>query len=583
MNSCLSIVFFAIVIFFRFQKGYILIMIRKSPLFYALCVNFLFLLLYFAFGQIRHGSLDDYFMSSVLTGAYGSKYDVHLYFVNSVYGYFLKPFYMLFPSVGWYFIFELIGTFAGFTTFSYFIIRRLGDRWGIALSFLLLAALTPDFYFQLSFTQCATIYTAAGIVSFAFGLSEGKKRFLVLGGLFLFAGSVMRFEGMLLGIPFMGLMLAVQFYEKKRLSLAAIVVLCVTFALIWGTKQYDRSLYSDGEYKYYADYQPIRAYFGDGAFYDKESTYDELEERGMSGMDFYLLKAWVFYDTDVFKVDSLLPIKEIAQNNLYKPNPKRMTVMFFLSISNALMRCSGWCWVLLCVILMMSPSRKANFYPWVSMSFIAVCIGYLLLVNRLVYHVESGVWLYAITTVIPFMSKDCFAVNANFMKREKFFAAGMIVLSVIFACIGISNQSSLKKSLSLIETPEIPKEWSEFLEYTQKHPQDVFLLSFERYKELGSFKNPAYKAIEPGSWSNIFSWGYWNIHLPGMRDEFRKRGVSNPLRDIVRDNVYVMEDKGDPFLDAYYPFHYHESLRVDTVKTFGDLLLFKYRVKGDSL
>ena len=558
-------------------------MIRKSPLFLAFCLNILFLLLYFLFGQIRHGSLDDYFMSSVLTGAYGSKYDVHMYFINSAYGYFLKPFYCLFPKAGWYFLFELLGTFLAFTTLSYFVIQRMNNKLGVALSTLILATFIPDFYFQLSFTQCATVYTAAGIVSFSFGISEEKKKFLALGGLFLWAGSIMRFEGFLLGVPIFSLLLAVLFYEKKRIPLIAIVALCLTFVAILGFKEYDKSLYSKGEYKYYADYQPIRAYFGDGAFYDKESTYDELEERGMSGLDFNLLKAWVFYDTDVFQIDSLKRIKNIAQNNLYKPNPRRMAMAFFLSISNALMRCSGWCWVLLCAMLMFSSSRKANVYPWVSLGFIALCIGYLLLVNRLVYHVESGVWLYAVASAIPFMSKEMFYSNAWLAKHEKFILLSVTILAVAFAYIGITNQGSLKRIFSLIETPEMTKDWSDFVNYAKTHQDDVFLLSFEQYKALGTVKNPAYKAVEPGSWNNIFSWGYWNIHLPGMREEFQKRGVDNPIRDIVHENVYVVEDKGSPILCAYYPLHYRDSLHVDTIQAFGDLLLLKYRVKGDSL
>jgi hypothetical protein len=341
-------------------------------------------------------------------------------------------------------------------------------------------------------------------------------------------------------------------------------------------------LYSDGEYKYYADYQPIRAYFGDGAFYDKESTYDELEERGMSGLDFYLLKAWVFYDTDVFKIDSLNPIKEIAQNNLYKPNPQRMLLAFCLAVSNAFIRGSGWCWAIFCVLLMLSSSKKANFYPWMSLGLVAVCIGYLLLVNRLVYHVESGIWLYAVASSIPFMQSDVFK-ETFFAKNEKLLLVCVSLLVAFFAYIGVSNQAVLKTTLSLIETPKMSKDWSDFLSYAKEHPDDVFLLSFEKYKELGSIKNPAYKSIEPGSWSNIFSWGYWNIHLPGMEEEFRKRGVENPIHDIVHDNVYVMEDKGDPFLFAFYPLHYQDSLRIEKVRSFGALKLHKYRVAGDSL
>ena len=558
-------------------------MIFKKPLSLAFILNLFFLLLYLAFGQVRHGSLDDYFMSSVLTGAYGSAYDVHTYFVNAAYGIFLKPFYLLFPKVGWYFLFELAGTFCAFAAFAYFIICRLGSKFGFAISAVLLAAFTPDFYFQLSFTQCATIYTAAGIVSFVFGVSEGKKRFFVVGGLFLLAGSIMRFEGMLLGLPFFVLLLLVQFYEKRRITLFVIASLCVTFATIWGVKQYDRSLYAEGEYKYYADYQPVRAYFGDGAFYDKESSFDELEERGMSGMDFYQLKGWMFYDTEVFQLDSLLPIVDVAQNNLYKPNPKRMVATFFLSISNALMRCSGWCWVLVCVLLMLSPSKKSSIYPWGSMCLIAVCIGYLLLINRLVFHVESGVWLYAVVSAIPFMDKTVFLENKAVLKNEKIFLFGTALLVLVFSYVGVSNQESMKKHLSLIEIPEMPKQWSDFLNYADAHKDDVFLLSFDRYKELGSFKNPAYKSIEPGSWNNVFSWGYWNIHLPAMKSELKKRGVDNPVRDIVHDNVYVLENPNGPELDLFYSLHYHKPVVVDTVQKFGTLKLFKYRVQEDSI
>lgn len=558
-------------------------MFREKTIICALLLNVLFFLLYIAFGQIRHGSLDDYFMSSILTGAYGGDYDVHLYFVNALYGQFLKPFYWLFPKVGWYFIFELLGTFFSFTFFSFFLIKKFGLKYGAATSTILLAALTPDFYFQISFTQCATVYTAAGILSISLSFPLNKRRFLFIGGLFLLAGSLMRFEGFLLGLPFLALLLVTHYHQIKQAPLVTISSIIVIATLIFCARVYDRSLYSIGEYKYYADYQPVRAYFGDGAFYDKESTYDELEERGMSGLDFYLLKAWVFYDTEVFQLDSLKPIQKVAQNNLYKPNPQRMFVAFFLAVSNALMRCNGLCWVLICFLLMFSSSKKANAYPWISMALIAICFGYLLLVNRLIYHVETGVWLYAIISGMPFIQKESLSRNGFLLKRERLFLFTIILLAVLFSYIGITNQVYLKKHFTLIETPEKTKDWQDFLNYTKQHPDDVFLLSFERYKTLGSLNNPAYKSIEPDSWNNIFSWGYWNIHLPSMRKELKKRGVGNPIRDIIHKNVYVIEDKGDPFLYLYYPLHYHSSVSVDTIQSFGELKLFKYRADGDSL
>ena len=553
---------------------YLFFMLRRSPLFFALLLNLFFLVLYFAFGIVRHGSLDDYFMSSVLTGAYGGAYDVHTYFVGSAYGYFLKPFYWLFPKVGWYFIFELVGTFAAFTTFTYFLIQRMGTIMGVALSALLLASLTPDFYFQLSFTQCATIYTAAGILSFFF--AHGNKRFLILGSLFLIAGSTMRWECFLLGMPYLAIYLVFQTIIKKTGRKAGLVALAICFATLYGLHTFDKNLYSSDDYKYYADYQPVRAFFGDGAYYDKESAFDELQERGMSGPDFRLLKNWMFYDTEVFARDSLLPIIDVAKNSLYTPNPSRMSVAFFMAVSRELTRSVGWCWAIFCIILLLSRSKLSNLYPWTSLGIIGISIGYLLLVNRLAYHVESGIWLYATVCGIFFMSADILDSNRFMVKWNKLIPLFLIALAAFFAYFGIAEQRTLKKQWQLIEHEQVPADWQEFLKYARDHNDDVFLLSFKKYKDLGTIRNPPYLSIDPGSWNNIFSWGYWNIHLPAMKQEFKKRGVDNPIHDIVHDNVYLLEDNNQPSLLDFYKRHYHDSLWVDTVKTFGDLMLLKY-------
>ena len=130
----------------------------------------------------------------------------------------------------------------------------------------------------------------------------------------------------------------------------------------------------------------------------------------------------------------------------------------------------------------------------------------------------------------------------------------------------------------LIETPVLTNDWKAFLEYSQERQNDVFLLSFEQYKALGSLKNPAYLAIEPGSWNNIYSWGYWNVHLPAMKKELLARGVKNPLRDIVRDNVFVLQDGYQQPLEIFYENHYHKKIVSDTAAVFGDLVLQKYRL-----
>ena len=550
-------------------------MVYRSPFFAALLANIVFVLLYLAFGVVCHGSLDDYFMSGVLTGAYGSQYDVHLYFVNSAYGYFLKPFYWLFPKVGWYFVFELLGTFAAFTTFTYFIIRKLGNRLGFLLALIMLTALTPDFYFQLSFTQCATAYTAAGILLFTIGDSEKNKRFLMMGAFFLVAGSVMRWEGFLLGVPFLCVLHILNYFPRKAVYKASIITLCAAIAVLYGLKKYDQYLFSQGDYKYYAEYQFPRAVLGDGAYYDSESTKDELEERRMSSLDYIFAKSWIFYDTENLNAEKLKSIIDIAKRNLYEPNWAKMPVAFLVVVSRALTQPSGWCWFIFCILLIIIPSKRSNLYPWVSLSIVAASIGYLLLVNRVVDHVESGIWLYAIVSGIPFFSRECIGQNLFVQRHSLRIPYAMIALVVLFAVISISSQP-LKTQWKIIETRNMDEDWKSFVSFAQGHPDDVFLLSTERYKKLGEIKDKPYRSIEPGSWQNIFPLGYWNINLPAMKSELTKRDVQNPVKDIVKSNVYVVEDFPYPVFLGFYEQHYHAPISVDTVRTFGKIQLLKY-------
>jgi hypothetical protein len=444
----------------------------------------------------------------------------------------------------------------------------------------LLAAAIPDFYFQVSFTQCATAYTAAGVLLIVAGDSEKNKLYLLGGGLFLLAGSIMRWEGFLLGMPFLCVLFAINAISRRKIYISSIIALCIAMTALYGIKKYDESLYSQGDYKYYAEYQPVRSFFGDGAYYDSEATYDELEERGMSGLDYTFARSWIYYDTDVLCADSLRAMAKIAQGNLYTPNWSRMPLAFFTAVSKALTRTSGWCWVILCLILITIPSRKSNLYPWISLSIVAISIGYLLLVNRLVFHVESGIWLYAIVSGIPFLCKDGVEQNFFIQKHIKLAQPTMVIVALFFALISISSQP-LKIQWKIIETYEMGSDWKEFIDYAQNHQEDVFLLGFETYKELGNVKDKPYLSISPGSWQNIFPIGYWNVHLPAMKQELAKRGVDNPIKDIIKPNVYLIEDNSSPTFIEYYRRHYHKNLLADTVATFGEKLLFKYRVAGD--
>ena len=541
----------------------------------ALCINVFFLAVFAVLGVLRYGALDDYFMSTVLTGAYGSELDPHLVFVNGALAYCLMPLYYLFPSVGWFYIFQMATIFCSFTLFSYCLIRQLGFRLGVPLA-VLLSSVAIEFYASVSFTICAPLLAASGAILFVKGCIRKKTLWFAAGGILLVLGAMLRFQMFLLAIPFLGALLLWAHFPFKVVPKKTLIALAFCGLAIYGVNTFDENLYNDPEYKYYKAYQYKRSFFGDGAHFDKEAISDELEERGMIPLDFQLLCAWNFYDTQVFSADSLDAIIKIANRNVYVENKQRLPAAVAMGISNAFTRNMAWCWSFVCILILLFAKKKSRLYPWVSLALVVASYIYLLQLNRLVSHVEMGIWLYAAVMGTPLLQSD----NAVVGVPSKIFNRLPIIVSLfafVFLTGTILSLPKENQNRAVFAVPEMSNEWRDFLEYANENINDVYLLSFYQYKDLGFVKDPPYKAAKPGSWQNIIPIGYWNINLPGMKRELEKRGVENPLRDIVKDNVYTIETGNAPSYQIFYKIHYHKDLKVDTVQTFGDLMVLKYR------
>lgn len=544
----------------------------KQPLLVALALNGIFLIISIILNGSRYCSLDDFFMAAVMTGAYGGGLDPHLYFVNVIYGYILMPFYTLFPSVGWYGIFETFSIFVSFTAITYVILKQFDKKYGLAFSLLLLSCVSCDFYLSVAFTQCAAALTASGIILFTRGVSWKKNICLYVGVVLMLGGFVMRKEMFLLGMPSLGILLGLDFLKNRRIHIQPIIALIVLVAAVGTLKAFDASHYKTDGYEQYAAYQPVRALFGDGAYYDEDGVYDEMCERGMIGRDLRYLSSWYFYDRDVFSIDSLKPIIEIVKRNQFVPNYAKMPAAVIDAISDYILRPAVWCWAFVCILLIISYRKSVFTVPWFSLFIIGLSYLYLLLVNRVVSHVESGIWLYATTMLFPFIDIDVFQGK----RGNSLFLAGIVIsiVGIFLAGLGLFlNKDTKKSELDVFDhTPN----WPLFLEYAESHPNDVFLLPFDRYKHLAAITGNPYKATPAGSFQNIFSTGYWNIYLPEMERQMNKRGVENMFRDIKNDNVYVLSEETSMSFVPFYADHYHEILAVDTLKSFGDMLLLKY-------
>ena len=547
----------------------------EKDLLVAALLNFVLVLLsIFVCGE-HYSSLDDYFMHSVLTGAYGSEYDVHTYFVNAMYGYLLKPIYMLFPTVGWYSFFETMAVFVSFTAICYVLLRRCGRKLGLALSVLVLVCVSPDFYFHVAFTQCAGVLTAAGIFLFAIGSEERRVRYLVAACLFLAGGVIFRDSMFLLGMPILAAILFFSFLRTRRIWKGTLIALLAVFCAYEGLVKFNAAHFKSDGYDYYAAYQGVRAYFGDGAFYDADGFSAELDERGIGSRNYRYLRAWYFYDNNVFHLDSMKNLINIAERYHYKPNYVKMPLAIMKEIAGSLLSGSAWCWMLICLTLIFFSNRKNWWVPWITFVLIGIPYTYLILVNRVVAHVTSGIWIFVVLFALFFVDKN----DVLEKKQSKSFLQIIFLVCLASSVICATNVAFDKVSKSSSIEAKKQSDWPSFLQYAKEHPDDVFLLPFSRYKEMATRIGNTRKAIVPGSLDNIHSTGYWNIHLPAIDKELKKRGVTNVFHDIKNDNVFVIGDGEAMSFVPFYSDHYHEKLSIDTLRYFGDMPLLKYRLE----
>lgn len=546
-----------------------------STLFIAIYLNIAVLVVALVIGDGKYSSLDDFFMSSVLTGAYGGEYDVHMYFVNAIYGYFLRPFYAILPSVSWYSVFQFFTVFASFTALCLVVIERFGKKVGYVIALLLLACVSPYFYLHVAFTQCAGIATAAGILLLIIGCTEKRRLYLIAGVVLMLAGFVFRKHMFLLGMPTLMTLLFFSFLRLRTIWKPSLIALTV-LALACVALDKFNSEHFKGAYEFYAAYQGPRAYFGDGAFFDEDSFSAELDERGENSLDVTYLRAWYFYDKNVFSLDSMRNLIQIADRHRYEPNYAKFPAAIVFCLSYSLLRGSVWCWALLCLTLIFFSNKRNWWVPWVSIGLIAIPYSYLLWVSRVVGHVEAGVWALAVVFVLYFLNKE----DILDKKQTKLFlrAVGVVCFSsLVVSGMNFVFEGWSKAAEAARPTSGSQEDWSEFFSFAKEHPDDVFLLPFERYKEFSKNVGHVFAAIEPNSWNNIHSTGNWNMYFPAIERELEKRGVTNPIKDVTNDNVYMISDATALSLAPFYKIHYHTRLKTDTLMSFGNIKLLKYR------
>ena len=564
----------------------------KRAITYSVAINLFFLALCLIFGDLKFGAIDDYFMAARLTGALGTDYNPHLIFVNAIYGYALLPLYHLFPKIGWYYVGEMFSVFLSFTVIGYVLLQRCGERWGAILAALFTALFASDFYLVVQFTQCASILSAAGMLLFAYGIISKKKVLdchapngarndvrarvteavpFVLGVILMLWGSVMRWQAFLMGMPFFCLGLLFILHKCWQAKFHVIFGLAILFAGAFSMHYWDQNIYKAPEYQDFIKFQGPRVTFGDNSNYNQNAVYEDAEELGLSGKDLHMLTSWIMYDTEVFSVDSLMRYASLIPPYREKNEVRLIPQKLLNALAHSLRSPLFWVWFAFCIIVY-STQRRKFLYLWSSLALILALLAYLMAIGRLVYRVESGFWLYAAVLAIPLFGR--FTVNLPKKLVAGVFCIIAIANIFIYATSGETVRdpsSGMARTLAIEDTTD----YAQVFDYIDKQPDKMFLLSMNAFMRFSHHRNPPYLAEPVGAYRRTVSFGYWTPYLPEVTQALADFGITNPMKDVVHDNVIVINEGR---LGDFLQRHYYDSVAVDTLKVIGEMSFYKYRL-----
>lgn len=204
-------------------------------------------------------------------------------------------------------------------------------------------------------------------------------------------------------------------------------------------------------------------------------------------------------------------------------------------------------------------------------------MAYLLAIGRLVYRVESGFWLYASVLAIPLFGRFMYVIP-----RKIVYAVLVIVAIVNVITYALSGEMVRASSDGKMRTIAIEDatDYVQVFDYIDNQSDKIFLLSMNAFMRFSHHRNPPYLAEPIGIYRRTVSFGYWTPYLPEVKKALEDFGVTNPLKEVVHDNVIVINQ---PNLDGFLQRHYYDSVTVDTLKVFGEMTFFKYRLANTKL
>lgn len=551
--------------------------------------------------SIKYEVSDDFLIELILSGGFTGTPDWHLMFSNPILGLFLYPFYLINPSVSWYFILQLILCFASYISISWVLSDKNNKIIAIVVTIILTMATAGDLYILPQFTKTAAAAIISGSLLFLHGrFSENKILPSIFGALLVIFGSFLRFSVLYSVCLFV--FVAVMIFAIKTIRedsnklkwvlhklLPTLLLVCVVF----GLDSIGNTLFLKGDgYDYYWLYNSARSTIVDYSYSDYYEFGDELKIINISENDYVLLDNWNFGDSTKYSLENMQRIADVLNKH------RRYSKISIYDIINYIKERKFkeypliWQILLLGIICIVGNWRKS----WVPVLCALLVVFYVVLfyyLGRSVYRVEFG-FLFAAGVIIAWVTDKTIPLS-----NPKIWSIVGCLLTAIVVIInltiwlprsaGNSSGAICRENIQkyLYWSADYKKEkysvyldygivYGDFIKLAEDNPQNIYMMEFSTtiqtlYFNFPPFESGALKLPENLFWTGGIATGY-----PSINKWLEKHGYSDTFRALLEKNVYYVGNWWTENILTFFHENGYPDATVEYVETIDGYEIYKF-------
>lgn len=579
-------------------------------------LNALFLAAAIFFCEPKYEVSDDFLMETILAGSYGTGTNPHMLFVNILYGNLLQPLYHIFPKTNWYTISLLSFGFLACIGLTLILVHSLDGIRALFFNLLFLIFFSNDLFILLQFTKTASICCFVGGLLILYSLfhknSERKliqqPIFFLYGIILCFIGSLIRIYAVYLVAPFIIVTALCEGISNlrsksndygnyvlliKRIALCCVIVLAIFFGHLIDQKSYNKN----SEYQYYLQYATVRGAIVDRQDYGYPEYADDLKEIGISENDYYMLCTWNFVDPDYFPLEKLKKISNIFEEH------NRQQWQGFQSIYNDILqrKYTSYPVCIACIILFLICMlwNTAN-WKWYLLACLptGALILYFFIRGRVVYRVEFGIFLCTFLSLLYFYLQTPPPMTKE---NHKLLAAGIITgvcmllhlptyfpdsdykldqvdshKSYVDSVFDASWNYNPQKYRTIVNKTDLT---DGLIDEINQHQNNTYLLDFNTTIQSLYYDWSVFESLGIGYYKNFCYLSGVAMNFPDVNHSLQNMGIENPIKDLVKENVYLVDNINSKIILNYLKEHYYPDAKIKWVKNVEGYDIWKLSIK----